>query len=492
MSVNLLELAKGYVTKEVVSKAASFVGESESATQSGFDHILPALMGGILSKGSDKTGANELFDLVSKPELGGGLLNNVTDLFSGTSTSNEAMNVGGNLLRVAMGDRLGAVTDIISSASGMKSGSSSSLMKLALPMVLSVIGKKVKTDGLGLDGFASLLGGQRDFVKEASPGTLWDGLLGVFGVGGLTAAASDAVSGVADAATEMVSSTTEAVSDAAKGATQAVGSAAKKVTGGGDQNDKNGGGGFGRFMPFILLLAVLFLAFWLFRNCQDDVKNAGKKVAETTSSVVDSTQSAIKEGVNKAGNALDLSRNEIYKFLGGDRPEGEYDAATDRFVYEAGEMQEIELPDGVKLNVGKFSGENFLYQLINNDNFKVDEEDASKGWFTLDGVFFQTGSSTLDASSGARLDNVAKILNAYPNVGLKFGGYTDNVGNPDSNLTLSNSRALAALNFVASKGVDKARLSSEGFGQQFPVCPANDTDACKAQNRRVDVRLTKK
>ena len=46
MSINLLDLAKGYLGKAVISKASSFLGESEENTQKGMDHVLPSLLGG--------------------------------------------------------------------------------------------------------------------------------------------------------------------------------------------------------------------------------------------------------------------------------------------------------------------------------------------------------------------------------------------------------------------------------------------------------------
>ena len=41
-------------------------------------------------------------------------------------------------------------------------------------------------------------------------------------------------------------------------------------------------------------------------------------------------------------------------------------------------------------------------------------------------------------------------------------------------------------------GANKAQLSDQGYGAEHPICPANDTDECKAKNRRIDVRLTAK
>ena len=74
---------------------------------------------------------------------------------------------------------------------------------------------------------------------------------------------------------------------------------------------------------------------------------------------------------------------------------------------------------------------------------------------------------------------------------LKIGGYTDNTGAAAANKTLSKKRADAVVAALVAAGGDKARLAAEGYGQEHPVCPANDTEECKAQNRRIDVNVAR-
>ena len=119
MSINLMEMAKGYLTDAVVGKAASFLGESESATQSGINHMLPSILGAVMSKGASKQGAGDLLGMLTKPELSGGLLNNVGDLFGGGEAADKTMDLGGSMLNMLMGDKLGGAMDLISSASGL-------------------------------------------------------------------------------------------------------------------------------------------------------------------------------------------------------------------------------------------------------------------------------------------------------------------------------------------------------------------------------------
>jgi OOP family OmpA-OmpF porin len=80
---------------------------------------------------------------------------------------------------------------------------------------------------------------------------------------------------------------------------------------------------------------------------------------------------------------------------------------------------------------------------------------------------------------------------SYPNVNVKIGGYTDNVGDPGANQRLSQNRAVNTMNELATLGVDRSRLAAEGNGEQFPVAD-NSTEEGRQRNRRIDIRVTKK
>ncbi|MFT3981296.1 MAG: sodium-translocating pyrophosphatase [Ferruginibacter sp.] len=158
------------------------------------------------------------------------------------------------------------------------------------------------------------------------------------------------------------------------------------------------------------------------------------------------------------------------------------------FVYEVGEAGPVKLADGTELNVGATSAERRLVEFITNANRSVDKTT----WFTMDRLYFETGKSVLKASSQEQLKNIAAIMKANPSVELKLGGYTDNTGDSAANVKLSQERADAAKAELVKLGVAASRLAAEGYGPQFPVCAANDSPACKAQNRRIDIRVAKK
>lgn len=156
------------------------------------------------------------------------------------------------------------------------------------------------------------------------------------------------------------------------------------------------------------------------------------------------------------------------------------------YVYNTGNPTVMQLPDGESLNVGENSEIAYLAKGLQKKDPAILGKDH---WFTIENLYFENGSEKLKLGAETQLDNIAKLLTAYPNAKIKLGGYTDNTGSDESNLTLSNLRAQSAKLYLMNLGISADRVEAEGYGSQFPVCPENDTDECKAQNRRIDVRV---
>lgn len=165
--------------------------------------------------------------------------------------------------------------------------------------------------------------------------------------------------------------------------------------------------------------------------------------------------------------------------------------ADGNFEYNVGDLFQLSLFDNTMLEVGKNSSEAHLVKLIEDKSLTTPEQ-FKDNWITLDRTYFKTGSDELTEGSEQQLKNIVAILKAYPKVAIRLGGYTDNTGSAEGNLKLSERRANSVLNKLVALGANKAQLSAQGYGQEHPVCPANDTDECKAKNRRIDIRLTAK
>lgn len=99
-------------------------------------------------------------------------------------------------------------------------------------------------------------------------------------------------------------------------------------------------------------------------------------------------------------------------------------------------------------------------------------------------VQFEISSSTLTSGSRRYLDKLAALLQAQPHVELMIEGHTDNQDRLGKNQILSEQRARAVLDYLASKGVNAARLSSTGYGGSRPIAD-NETAQGRAKNRRI-------
>ncbi len=112
-------------------------------------------------------------------------------------------------------------------------------------------------------------------------------------------------------------------------------------------------------------------------------------------------------------------------------------------------------------------------------------------WFNFHGLNFGSSSATLKPGTYDEINNLASILKAFPKVRLKVGGYTDDTGDANVNLQLSQLRADAVMTALVEAGVQPERLESEGYGSDYPVAD-NNSEEGRAQNRRIAVRVTAK
>lgn len=108
---------------------------------------------------------------------------------------------------------------------------------------------------------------------------------------------------------------------------------------------------------------------------------------------------------------------------------------------------------------------------------------------TLRGVTFRSGSAQLTPADKLIVDSVVGYVQSRPSYAIEVQGYTDDRGSDELNQKLSEARAKAVADYLVSKGVDAARVTSAGYGETKPVA-ANDTDAGRAQNRRVTLKFT--
>lgn len=106
----------------------------------------------------------------------------------------------------------------------------------------------------------------------------------------------------------------------------------------------------------------------------------------------------------------------------------------------------------------------------------------------LRNIFFDVNKYEVKSSSQAELDKLVQLLQENPALKIEISGYTDNVGKPADNLTLSVNRAKAVVSYLVSKNIVPNRLTAKGYGETKPLAD-NKTEAGKAMNRRTEMKV---
>lgn len=105
---------------------------------------------------------------------------------------------------------------------------------------------------------------------------------------------------------------------------------------------------------------------------------------------------------------------------------------------------------------------------------------------TIGDVLFAFGKADLSSKADRSVEKLAAFLQKYPNRNVLVEGHTDSIGSDEYNLRLSRLRSESVKTKLVGDGIDAARITTVGYGKKYPAYP-NDTEADRAQNRRVEV-----
>lgn len=406
---SLLDSVQSYVTSEILSSAASALGESESGISKAIGGLAPTILAGILNKSGDANAMGNIFSVLSDSK-NAGFLDNLGGLIGGGNLAkNDPKDIAGNLMGQLFGGKVGAILNALSSFAGLKSSSTSSLLGMVGPLVMGVLNKKIASQGLNVSGLTKMLMGEKDSIMSALPSGLGS-VMGLADLGG----------------TKPTTPAADIQREEPKAATN--------------------------WMLPLLLIAALGAAYMFFKGgCSAPAVDTDK----------------VEQKVSDAKDAVAETATDAKDAVAG-------------FMKKIGDFELKGNADGVEAG---------LIGFIESDKAPCKVEGC---WFSFDRLTFATGSAKLDMElSKDQLTNIVEIMKAYPKVSLKIGGYTDNTGSKAGNMKLSGERANAVMAALISMGVDGSRLAAEGYGDAHPVA-SNDTEEGRAQNRRIDVRVSAK
>ena len=408
MATSLLDSLGTYLTPDLIDRIGSAIGEPPGAVSKGMGAVLPALLGGVADKAKDPSALQQLFALVTDDANDGSVLRDSGGLL-GTLTQNKGTlaTLAASLLPFLFGGRTDSISSAIANYAGIKSSSASSLVRLGAPLVLALLGDRVRKEGLGASALASLLGGQRDSITRAIPGAL----AGLFGQGAPRAAEPRYESRPAARAVEPERRS-----------------------------------GLRWLLPFAVGLALLAGLWSLLRGGDDRESRVAARPPEPAKVTMTAPKVAAPP--------------------------------------PAASVLRYALPNGVQIAIPQTGFENQLVGYLTDTSLPL-----SDTWFNFDRLLFETDSASLKPESREQIVAVAEILKAYPSVRVKIGGYTDSTGDAAHNVELSRARATSVRSELVALGIGGERIEGEGYGQEYPVA-SNDTEAGRAQNRRIAMRVT--
>ena len=487
MAINLIEQLTREFSGDTLGRIASALGESENKVQSAIGGLAPAMVAALAGKAASPQGLADITDLMKTSGFDGSQPRGLSSLLTGGGGITDLLSRGGSMVSNLFGSRQGSITDWLSSLSGIGSRSAQSLMAMATPVLLNLVGGFArKGGGFSLSSIGELLGSQASFLRG-----LPSGLAGVLGLGDLGKPGS--APRAADYEPEPV-----------------------KTRAG--------------WWPWVAAIALALLAWWWFAgrepvgtiNPRVAIVNDEGRITCTAQVKNDATRDALLRAVRNAfgqGTNCDITVDRNIRQLpwlsnadriiaalkrpgtdflldGNSVRLGGWLSAADRKAiltdfrsYFAADVAYSEAADRAVEYTGQAKQKALAALNTMGAQFSPD---VFVNAMNLAVINFATGSAAIPADAQDLIAKAASVLKAAPKgTVIEVGGHTDNVGDPAANLTLSQERADAVRQALIASGANGAALTAKGYGDARPVA-SNDTEYGRFRNRRINYAIAPK
>ena len=171
--MDLGNLMQMIVQSGAVSQMAGQTGESESATQSAIQAILPTLMGAVARNASTEQGASSLMSALDS-DHDGSALDDIAGLVGGAMSGTRTGD-GAGIISHLLGGQNDNMSNIVAQQSGVSSSAASSMFQMLAPVVMSYLGQQTKAQGLDAATLAGALvggGGQQNSQQSMIGGLM--------------------------------------------------------------------------------------------------------------------------------------------------------------------------------------------------------------------------------------------------------------------------------------------------------------------------------
>jgi OOP family OmpA-OmpF porin len=348
--------------KRSLSGISEAAGVSEQSTARGMQTAIATVLGGMASKSDNPGFLRKMIDLAPS----GGAFSWASLASGMTNPASPGMAAGKNILSSMFGGSESMISHVLGAGTGMQTGIISSMLAMCAPMVMGFLGKRVRDQGMNMDGLGNMLQREVPAIREVLP------------------------TGVSDLLWPRTTRETVVESPVV----------AQTVT-----RERSAAGWL---VPLLLVAAIPGL-IWLFSRTHRPTIEAQAPPPISSGTA----NRAIPEPVPETPKAI--------------------------------------VPVSVDL-------------------------------------YFDTGSARLRPESQARLNEFANTMAANSDARVTVSGYTDNVGNAESNLRLSQARADAVKSDLVAKGIAADRLTARGYGEDDPIAD-NATAEGRGRNRHVAVGM---
>ncbi len=176
--MNLLELVQAQFPETRLARLASVIDESAAGTRQAFTSAaLPAVLHGLSGEYAGEAGATRLLGMLRAGGHDGSLLPNLDGALAGGAQTDALLNLGKGQLGMLLGDRVDAVSELMTADTGIRRNAATALLALLVPVTLGVLGKPLQS-GDSTTHLAELLAG----VRAALPAVAAPGLAAALGV----------------------------------------------------------------------------------------------------------------------------------------------------------------------------------------------------------------------------------------------------------------------------------------------------------------------
>jgi len=460
--MGLLDSVKGVMTNAVVDKVSDVIGIENGMAKSAIKLILPAIIGGVINKGSSASGAGGLLDLFKNGGFGDDNLGDLAGVLGDPAKKDGWLSTGSDLLGNIFGNNQSGVLDMILKATGISKGAGGSLLSFLAPIVINKLAGIVMGRNMNASQLTSYLGEQKSEVMGLVPGL--GGLLG-----------GDIKEDVA----------------AAVGASKAASTS----------EQKSGGGGF---LKYLLPLALLALGIWYFTKGKTapadttttEVTTEAAPATTTTAVATEPTTATEKSATTTATteeySTLSMEDLKSYTFAAnGDLMTGSGSVAYAGGTYDLDANGNLVSTDGKIIAPAAALGGDFMAKLKSAlGTFKLEKmklmfadmivkKEGAVSSYGLSDIVFNKEDHKITNFTKSEVVGLAEALKANAEGKIEVHVYTANAGDDGkANKKLSETRAKVIRDMLVTLGVDGKQIKAVGKGTE---------DAAKASAEKVDI-----